>query len=430
MVLKYRGAPPFKVPVQTIEPDTELAFSTATERTLRTVATNIYKVFNASSTNELIELRNLASNPDAIELVKWSDEGLSDPDSGSEYIYKVTIPAGSKVIIAIPYQSVKPAVTRAKIYIATDGVAVKINRSATRFNDVALNNGLNVSEVNVSGEYRYISIPTVSPFGGIQFVNIVFDNTGGTSDGIVYLAYVIIVYVSMYSYKPSVVDGKITTTATGISVYYGIVLPPDTTYELWFVIGLTSDGTNTVSASIALLTDLGYETLTTVSTTSSTRTAWSRPYVVKVENRNGKWYPVNVRISFSNPAGISAEFDWQIQIINAGKEVRVQNIYDEGTIAVSASTSSSTAVFDFTSSAYYADVTYLEISSDSASLTVHAEDEYGNRLTPDVSNGSYTLPVELKRLRKLVLVYSNTATTTQNVGYKIHYRKYDGFLVR
>jgi len=443
MVLKYRGAPPFKVPVQTITGE-GYSYPGASETTLKRISQVLYRldISNEDDVRELMSLTGLVENVDWW-IVKWSDEGLSDPGTGTDKAVKVRVPAGGSVEVAVRLlYADKVQVLYHRTYVPS-AVVVYMQRVGLLTQDVTFPyNGENYSTRQVGndgwGNYVYY---TAHSHSHMWFVKIKFENTG-TSDAYVYIAELSLFGIDVGKYWKGSMCAVERDDIAGTTWTFNPVFYTTSRYvPLWITIKLVSDGTNTVSATIYVYdAEVGWKQVRTVSTTSSSGASWNISFIVKDIMRSGKWYAINVKVEVDASSASSAyahiAFSWIPIIGDEEPDRTIKRLSGSYTSDGNGQTDTVTLLdYTGTSTAVTKHVSrLLRVKATGDSNTTQLQLQVDGEVVWDFLNDGDTCTLDIRDVQKIELLVNDngsaTTTSTTTVNYVVQYEEEDSVICR
>jgi len=369
-------------------------------------------------------------------LVRWSDEGLSDPSIGSDHVAKIKVEPGEKVKIVIEMPRVPYLQYYVfKIYIPS-GVTTYIQKRYD-MNDTTADYGEKY-RTEYEGEDAWYSLQYLTAYshGTPSYVICEFYNTSSDVK-YVYVGYILCMQCTLHSLWKGP-HGIWYRSLNNETFYAGYNLPLDTPVTLWVTIWVQGDGTNTCTAELYVYDALrGSVKLTTVSTSSTT---WTKTtFKLNVERRlyGPEWHGVLVYVK-AWTAGTGKIFVRIEHQPSNAQNVNVVNLcYDSNTQTIPAGGNRTYVIFDYTTKTKYANVRRIVLERDSELVDLIAKDENGNVIAQ--LKGSYPggtkLVLEcthiLKDILKLVVdVTNNDDTNDHDIRIYVEYEEVDAFLVR
>jgi len=386
---------------------------------------------------DLDYFRSLVDKPNyVIDVVNWSEEGIGDPGTGLDKVVKIILPPNEAIVIGIPIPVLEHPIFMAMLATADDGVVAYVSWQTTRRFYVSETSIVTmVHYFNGTSTWDVIRYSYGSEHYTMNYLNIKITNTT-SSYKTVYIAYLFIVAVEADRYsKGRFYSCRVklnNATIRKLAVLYARDLQ-----SLWLGCVLRSDGTNTLSVTIEILTpERGYVQVTSWSTTSSSFESYAAKLNIVNRTVSGRYYPIFIRYTIET-AG-TGEVIVRLETEPTYKQPKVVNLaYDSNTQSIDAGQSSTFVIFDYTTSTKYANVKRIILERDSEQVDLIVKDENGNILAqlkgsyPGGSRLILDCQHEFKDLLKLVVdVTNNDTANAHNIRIYVEYEEVDALLVK
>ena len=429
MVLKYRGAPPFKVPIQTITGE-GYAKPGASENTLKQKRPFMYVLDtdNIDSVREIMNKSGLTENDDWW-IVKWEDEGLPDPETWSLNVVKIKVPAGGSVSIIVPTVPFTCTVF-VKVY-GSSNVSIDINTTGEG------NLTFRTPPVILQGQWAVLSTsaswhPRFFPRNfSINITN------NGSSDEYVYIAEINVI---------SLINDDVMTEIPLANMRYGLVEGSNTTITIESSIGVTGnvlvqvaavfkgDGTNAVTASI-LVDKLGTHEIGSVTVTSSDYYAFVKGFIIKskgVSDNPQTGYRIRIVLSSTGYIGIKEYF---VLIQGYGfKDMRSKPKRTSGRYTSDGNGQTDTVtLLDYTTGTKHIG-RLLRVKATGDANTTQLQLQVDGEVVWDFLSDGDTCTLDIRDVNKVELLVNDngsaTATSTTTVNYVVQYEEEDSVICR
>jgi len=431
MVLKYRGAPPFKVPVQSSVTwlGREYNKAVASEEMIRNIAQDyrIIEIGNYDTVKEIMDTTGLVEGTDWW-LVRWSDEGLPNPNTGSDYVVKIRVPPSSSVTIAYLLPLGEYAYVVSWLWYASGNVTLRVSRQDTP--NISISNAeFPVFEYYGTGLW----VPDAALLWFVehrrQYIVWEFTNNG-SSDEYVYIAIIIIRKVTVSSERVAVAGyrKKINNETITFTTY----LPFRTPIAVKISIGIAGDGTNAVTGNIYVY-DFGSDTYVQIATfsNSSTTLTWYPTYVV-IRSRIGSGiYCPLIKIEFSTVG--SGDCGFAIQLLyNLTRNVKSEYKRLGGSYTSDGNGQTDTVtLLDYTSSKNHIG-RLMRVKATGDANTTQLQLQVDGEVVWDFLNDGDTCELDIEHVKKVELLVNDngsaTTTSTTTVNYVVQYEEEASFL--
>lgn len=440
MVLNYKGAPPFKKPVQTLTP-TGYAYPAASESTLRQIQQVFWRldINNEDSVRELMSVTGLVENVDWW-LVKWTDEGLSDPGTGNDYVVKVKVPAGGSVRITVKLlYSGYGQNLYIRAYIPSS-VELYMQRSSNSYADVTYPaNGENYSTRTVGADdWKDYSYYTASSHSRVQFVIIKLTNTS-SSDEYVYIGELSLFVVDIGTYWKGIFLNNERDDIAGTTWDQNYILYTHRkAFKIWITITAVSDGTNPVTVTVYVYDiRVGWKQIWSGSTTSSTGTTWYVRAVIKQLLQGGSnWYAFWVRIVVDASSATSAKASYSVTWVPTFDDAEIDKYYKRVSGSYTSDgngTTDTVTILDYTTGTKHIGKLLRVKATGDANTTLLQLQVDGN-VVWDFLNDGDTCTLDIEDVQKVELLVNDngsaTTTSTTTVNYVVQYVEEDSVIFR
>jgi len=298
MVLNYRGAPPFRKPIQTL---TGIGYAKpgASETTLRRISQVLYRLdlTDIDDVRELMTRTGLEEEKDWW-VVKWSDEGLSDPGTGCDYVLKVKVPAGGTVYISVPMlwtDHIQSLFVR--IYGSTN---IKVYAYKSIGNVIgSVPTAMPWFEDYLTGDWTDVKVSDHLVFTRNHYFVIRLDNEG-TSDEFVYIAELVIFRIDI-RYYGKIEFGTVRKDLNNSRISIELRLPTDGTDVFPLLIGVYvySDGSNPVDVAVSVFRDSAWHQIWSFSSTAQGVWYWLYVPYKKHLIVGNQWYKLRLKLDAS-----------------------------------------------------------------------------------------------------------------------------------
>ena len=435
MVLNYRGAPPFRKPVQTITSvlGREYARSVASEEMLRNVAQD-YRIIEPSNYDVVKELMDTTGLKEGVDwwLVKWADEGLPDPSTGSDYVIKIKVPAGGSKNVAMLMMLGDYPYIISFLWYGSDSIKIRASRQNTPA--ITLNN----AEFPV---YEYYGTSTWTPdVFMVWFLEhrrsfIVWEiSNDGTNDEYVYIAIIIVKKIEWVSERIAVAGGrkKLNNETWTIAVWIpvkGKAIP------IRIGVGIAGDGTNAMTANIYIedLVSGSFIQIASYSNTSTTLTWYHTQVTIKQKQRDDvdTFGIIQIRIEFSTVGTGDARLALQLYKITedvSEEYKRVSGSYTSDGNGIA----DTVTILDYSTSKYHIG-RILRVYAVGDANTTELQLQVDGNVIWDFLNDGNTCTLDIRDIKKVELIVNDngsaTTTSTTTVKYVIQYTEEKSMLV-
>jgi len=426
--LKYRGAPPFRKPIQTLTGE-GYARPGASETTLRQVSQVLYRL-DLTDIDHVRELMSRTGLREGVDwwVVRWSDEGLSDPGTGCEYVLKVRVPAGGSVFISVPalradhIQSLHVRIygsANIKVY------AYRSIGSVTGFVPPAMP----YFEDYLTGDWMDVSMSEQLTFVKNTFFVIKIENIG-SSDEFVYIAELTIYRVDIRHYG-KIDFGTVRKDLNNSRISIEIRPPIDGVDVLPLIIGVYvySDGSNPIDVAVSVFRDGAWYQIWSFSSTAQGVWYWLYVPVKKHLIEGNQWYRMRLKLNVST-AGVGYVKIYVQSYYYAPYVRRVPKRVGDRYTSDGDGATDTVTILDYTTQPKHI-ARLLRVKATGDSNTTQLQLRVDGEVVWDFLEDGDTCELELEDVHKVELLVNDPGGgTTTTVSYVVQYVEEDSIICR